>query len=571
MCSHSLLARTQSGDSVPDISAFACWASNALGERVSVSAALLHMTSLPESALLLRGWTEYIFAQDKDMVLARVDAAVALRQGYQLRYRWQRQDGTPLWVLEQAQPRFDSDGQFLGYDGVLLDVHELMVAEVDLAYYQANFDAMTGLPNRNLLRDRLQQTVASAKRHHCLIAVLLLHVDGFKRVNDSLGRPSGDRLLQSISARLRHTLRTADTVARSDGNEFAVVLTELEREDGIALLAERVRDCFNAPFKIDGHELFVNCSVGVSCFPKDGHSADALLESASIALHRTKNEGAGRLGFFSQHMFDQAQEQLLLEARLRRALEHGEFKLHYQPQVDFTTGQICGAEALIRWHHPELGLVAPGKFIPTAEASHLILPIGEWVLRAACHQAVEWLKLGLPLRSIAVNLSAQQLRQRDLLGMIQDALAESGLDGSNLELELTESMIIERPEQVIALLKELEGLGIKLAVDDFGTGYSSLTYLKRLPLHKVKIDQSFVRDVEADADSAAIARAIISVAHDMRKRVIAEGVETVAQARFLRDHGCDELQGFLFSRPLPVDEMTELLRSGACLSLSDLK
>ncbi|WP_051711036.1 EAL domain-containing protein [Andreprevotia chitinilytica] len=548
---------------------FACWVSDAEGRWISVNAALTQLTGQATHELLGTQWLESVHPDDQARVLVAQHAAISRHQPYKLRYQLQRPDGSYRWVLDHAMPRHDAGGQCLGFAGILIEMQENTFAEAELAY-QTYYDRLTGLPNLSLLRDRLTQAIAVAARERQVVALLLFNIDEFKLINDSLGRDAGDRLLQALSERLQLAIRDCDTVARSEGSEFAVLLSAFEREEAILPVAEKLQGQLDTPFQLDGRELFVSCSVGIACYPKDGDNAAVLLACAGVALHRTKAEGRGRLGFFSREMLSNAQEQLALGAGLRTALERGEFETWYQPQVDLRTGLITGVEALIRWRHPELGLVPPAKFIPVAEASRLIVPIGEWVLREACQQAAAWAQAGLPPLTVAVNLSAQQLHQPGpLLLAVKRALADTGLDGNQLELELTESMIIDQPEQLIPLLSGLEMLGVKLAIDDFGTGYSSLSYLKRLPLYKIKIDQSFVRDMTVDPDSAAITRSIISIARDMHKRVIAEGVETEAQALFLQRHGCDEIQGYLFSRPLPVAEMTGLLAEARRLQLPD--
>jgi diguanylate cyclase (GGDEF)-like protein len=424
--------------------------------------------------------------------------------------------------------------------------------------FLAHHDILTGLPNRLLLRDRYEQAIAQADRAHSGVAVLFLDLDNFKQVNDTLGHNYGDQLLVRVVERLRGCLRDADTISRQGGDEFVILLTNLRDLAVISGIAQQIVETFAAPFEIDAYSINTTFSIGVSLYPDDGKEFDTLLSNADTALYQAKDSGRDTYRFFSDKMNIDAQEQLQLQGQLRNAVRNQEFILHYQPQIDIASGRFIGAEALVRWKHPELGLLPPDKFIPLAERSGLVIPMGDWVLNEACRQAQVWREKGHAL-VMAVNLSALQFKRGNLLEMVSHALKRSGLPAEMLELELTESILLHDIDVAIKTLRSLRDMGVKLSIDDFGTGYSSLSYLKRLAVNKLKIDQSFVRDLAEDADSAAIVRAIIQLGHTLQLTVIAEGVETDAQLAFLRNYGCDEAQGYLYSRPISATEFVKLL------------
>ncbi len=429
--------------------------------------------------------------------------------------------------------------------------------------HQANYDALTGLPNRSLLYDRLKQAVY-AQRMRRAVAVVFIDLDHFKFVNDSLGHSTGDKLLKDMGERLRLVLRDGDTVARLGGDEFVLILNDQTRDDVIFRAMQRINAKLNEPFVIDGKELYVTCSAGISLYPQDGTDVETLLKNADAAMYRAKEHGRNNFQFYTAEMNSKVNERLALEGSLRRALERKEFILHYQSKVDVKSGAIVGAEALLRWNHPERGLMAPDLFVPLAEETGLIVQIGEWVLREACAQNKAWRDQGLPPIVVSVNVSARQFRQGVLVNSVSRILAETGLDPHCLEMELTESMIMHNAEAVVATLRQLTALGVQLSVDDFGTGYSSLAYLKNLPIDTLKIDQSFVRDIVAGAPNhRVLARAIISIGHSLDLKVVAEGVETEAQLDYLRRHGCDEVQGYYFSRPVASDAFRKLLDAAA--------
>ena len=426
--------------------------------------------------------------------------------------------------------------------------------------HQANYDALTGLPNRNLLHDRLRQAVYS-QREKRAIAVVFMDLDHFKFVNDSLGHSTGDLLLKAMSERLRSVLREGDTVGRVGGDEFVLILNDQSNEEIIYRAMQRISAKVAEPITIDGKELHVSCSAGISIYPQDGRDVDTLLKNADAAMYRAKEHGRSNFQFYTSEMNERVNERLSLENALRRALERQELILHYQQKVSLKTGQIVGAEALVRWMHPEWGLVRPARFIPLAEETGLIVSIGEWVLREACRQSRTWIDAGLNPGIVSVNLSVRQFRQEGLVRSVSRILQDTGLEPSQLEMELTESMVMGNVDQAIGVLQGLKQLGVALSVDDFGTGYSSLSYLKDLPIDTLKIDRSFVRDIGSgdQADDGVLAQAIISLGHALHLKVIAEGVETDAQLRFLRRHGCDEVQGFFYGEPVPPEQHARLL------------
>jgi diguanylate cyclase (GGDEF)-like protein len=410
------------------------------------------------------------------------------------------------------------------------------------------------------LADRLEQAIAQAQRHHTRFAVLVVDLDRFKSINDSLGHLAGDAMLKEVARRLALVLRKADTLARLGGDEFVLILNEIPRPQDVESTAARVLADIERPVKLSDLELHTSGSIGISVYPDDGADPEALLQHADAAMYHAKKSGRNAYQFFAPAMNAFARARLELENGLRRALSRREFVLHYQPKVDVRSGAIDGAEALIRWRHPTRGLTAPMDFIPLAEESGLIIPIGEWVLREACRQAYAWQAAGMrPLR-VAVNLSAQQFKQKNLVDVVHTALRTARLEPHYLELELTESAVMDDPERSIGILRRLSELGVRISVDDFGTGYSSLSYLRRLPLDKLKIDSAFIREVATSRDDAAIVRAIVSLAHSLHLKVIAEGVETPDQLLFLRDLGCEQYQGFHYSAPVPNNVFVSMLR-----------
>jgi diguanylate cyclase (GGDEF)-like protein len=434
-------------------------------------------------------------------------------------------------------------------------------AEAQLAQL-AHYDALTGLPNRSLFQDRLGQAIARAHRSGRLVALMFLDLDRFKEINDTLGHEAGDRVLREAAARLRTHLREGDSVARLGGDEFTVLLEDVEGSDQVRGVALKLLRAFAEPMALQARDFFVTLSIGVALYPRDGSDAETLIRHADTAMYQAKSEGRDNFQFYMPDMSVAVHERVSLEGSLRQALERGEFVLHYQPVVRLTDGEIASAEALLRWRHPQNGLVPPGRFIGVAEQTGLIVPIGEWVLREACVQAMRWQLSGLrPLR-VAVNLSARQFRKAGLAESIRAALRASGLESKWLTLEITESLLMDNAAASGAVLRSLQEMGVSMALDDFGTGYSSLAYLKHFPIDIIKIDRSFVRDIASDADDAAIVRATIGLASSLGMQTTAEGVETAEQLAYLREHGCRYAQGYLFSVPLPAEEFAALLKDG---------
>ena len=478
-----------------------------------------------------------------------------------------RRDRTKKWVLVNLRAVRDHGGNIVLREGTVEDITDRKVAE-ERVQFLAYYDALTGLPNRTLLQDRLSRALASARRRKDKVALLFLDLDGFKTINDSLGHSFGDLFLQVVAERLKRFAREQDTVARVGGDEFLIVLTAVKDAADAAVAAERIMNAMTAACVIQGRSLSISCSVGISIFPEHGRDGEILIKNADAAMYWAKEKGRSSFRFFTEDMNAQAVERLTLENSLRLALGREELFLVYQPQMDIATGRITGLEALLRWQHPELGLVPPDKFIRIAENSGLIMPIGEWVLRTACSQARKWQDEGLPAVPVAVNVSAVQFRQEDFRELIGRVLRETGLAPQYLELELTESLLLSNADVTFSVLQELKAMGLTLAIDDFGTGYSSLSYLKQFPVSKLKIDRSFVRDVAVNPDDAAITNAIIGMTKSLHLKVIAEGVEDEAQMSFLRAHQCDEIQGYYFSKPLAVDKVADKLRGTAVHALS---
>ena len=449
-------------------------------------------------------------------------------------------------------------GETIHYLGIFADLSEKKQAEAHL-HHLAYYDVLTELPNRMQLEDRLKQALAAAMANNSLMALLHLDLDRFKAINDSLGHAFGDSLLQAVAERLAGNIRGSDTIARFSGDEFAMLLTDVGNQENAGVVARKILETLAKPFNLDGHEIFVTPSIGIAFYPLDAANKEDLLKNADSATSHAKLQGGNCYRFYSREMNTVVSQRLNLETSLRHALEREEFVLYYQPQIGLGDNRIVGMEALLRWQHPERGLVSPMEFIPLLEETGLIVPVGEWVLRTACAQNRAWQDAGLPPMRVAVNLSAHQFRQSNLTDVVCQTLLDTGLAPEHLELEVTESVMIQDLQTTITTLHQLHVIGIQISIDDFGTGYSSLGYLKRLPISKIKIDQSFVRDICADPDDAAIADAVISLGHSLKLQVIAEGVETVEQLDYLRAHGCDEVQGYYFSRPLPVEAFAALV------------
>ncbi len=472
-----------------------------------------------------------------------------------------RSDGSAIPIEDCVAPIHDREGQATGTVIVFRDVSAARAMAEQMAHL-AEHDFLTDLPNRMLLNDRIGQAIALATRHINKIAVLFLDLDGFKYVNDSLGHPIGDKLLQSIARRLVDRVRGSDTVSRQGGDEFVILLSELQCEEDAAISARRILDAVAEVHSIDQHDLHVTGSIGVSVYPDDGQDAETLIKNADTAMYQAKENGRQSYQFFKPAMNVRAVERQSVEESLRYALKRREFKLQYQPKIDLSTGAITGAEALLRWVHPTRGLISPAKFIPVAEDCGLILSIGAWVLREACAQARTWLDQGLYMTAMAVNVSAMEFQDEKFLPRLFETLNATGLDPKYLELELTESVLMKSVESTASILQTLRDRGVKLSIDDFGTGYSSLSYLRKFSVDALKIDQSFVRQISSAGEDTTIVTAVIGMARSLGLRVVAEGVETLEELEFLRAHKCDEAQGFYFSRPVSPQNFAELLRTG---------
>jgi diguanylate cyclase (GGDEF)-like protein/PAS domain S-box-containing protein len=489
--------------------------------------------------------------------MERADAAVrATGQPQQAEERVERPGGTHYMMAGRTLLHLGEEAPLiLDY---AMDITERRKAEA-LADFLANYDRLTGLPNRNLLVDRLQQAIAHANRNGRMVAVMVLDLDRFKLINDSFGHDQGDEALKQVASRLRNAVREHDTVARTGGDEFVVVLDDLLHVEDMVVMAKNLLRVITQPMTVAGHELVISTSLGISVYPRDGASGQELLKHADLAMYQAKGLGGNYFRYYGKDMNAQAYYRLLMENDLRRALKKEELTLHYQPRVELASGRIIGVEALARWHHPARGLISPSEFIPLAEEVGLISQLGKWVLYTACQQIRQWQQAGLPHLVMSVNLSVHQLRSAAIVRTVRNILRETEVDPAQLELEITETGLMQDVELALKNLHKIRELGVRLSIDDFGTGYSSLSYLKKLPISTLKVDQSFIRGVPADAGDAMIVRATVAMAHSMNLKVVAEGVWSADQVQFLATLDCDELQGFYFSHPLPAEQMAVLL------------
>ena len=463
----------------------------------------------------------------------------------------------PAWCNISAMR--DSDNRVRRYISIFTDITEKKLSEEHI-YRLAHYDVLTGLPNRALFQERLDQVLINARRHKHKVGVMFLDLDRFKLVNDTLGHTAGDTLLQHVGKQLTSCIRTTDTVSRLGGDEFVVLLNDLTSGEDAAQVARKVLEALAEPLRIDTHDVYITASAGISIYPDDAEDAKHLFKNADTAMYRAKEQGKNTYRFYTEEMNMEVTERLALESQLRKAIDTEGFALHYQPRVDTSTGRIIGMEALLRLHHPELGTVSPAQFISIAEDTGLIIPIGKWVLQTACKQHQSWREQGLSVPQISINMSGRQFMDPNLVRSINEVITETGVNASDFELELTETFLMENPKKTIFILRELKSIGFDIAIDDFGTAYSSLAYLKRFPVDRLKIDRSFISDIPDDADDIAITMAIIAMAKSLNLSLVAEGVETAAQLTFLKLQGCQEVQGYYFSRPMHAEAATELLR-----------
>jgi diguanylate cyclase (GGDEF)-like protein/PAS domain S-box-containing protein len=493
------------------------------------------------------------FFADEQRVVHTGKPAIALEESIMTT------EGHRKWLSTTKVPLRDNGGKIVGIVGICRDVTERKLAE-DQIHFLAHHDALTGLPNRVLLMDRIEQALLQAERNGTCVTVVFMDLDNFKLVNDSLGHSAGDMLLRTVAERMVKSLRTSDTVVRIGGDEFVILLPDQHSPSDAAGILEKMRAAIAQPIAIEGQLFRVTVSMGLATYPADGNDGETLLMNADTAMYQAKERGRDNFQHYTAEMNISARERRILQEGLRLAVERKEFALVYQPQFDLRTGEIVAVEALLRWHHPTLGVIPPAKFIPIAESTGLIVPLGDWVLHEACRQNKAWQDAGIPPVTVGVNVSARQFRDGTLVKRVASTLKSTGLEPGYLELELTESLLMQDAEQAIGTMRELQALGVKFAIDDFGTGYSSLSALKAFPLARLKIDRSFVHNVVTDPNDRSIAMAMISLGQKLNLRVIAEGVETAEQVRFLSENHCDEIQGFHFSHPVEAWEMAEMLR-----------
>ena len=483
---------------------------------------------------------------------------------YNNEHRLLHKNGSWVWTLDRGKALFDDKGKAIRMVGTHTDITEAKAAREEHQHvleYQAHHDALTKLPNRLLFHDRLMQGIEKAQRHESQLAVFFIDLDRFKQINDSLGHDVGDKVLQEVSERLLHIMRKEDTLARLGGDEFTIIMEDVQKSQDASVLAEKILKSLVEPMDINGQTLYISSSIGISLYPQDDTDAISLLKYADAAMYKAKEEGRDNFQFYSEEMTRLATEHIALEASLRKALLYQEFEVYYQPQINGITNKCIGLEALVRWNQPEVGLISPAKFIPLAEETGLIIYIDQWVMKTAMLQVVQWYKDGLDPGKLALNLAMKQLEHKDFIQMIKDMLEETACKPEWLALEVTEGQIMTNPDKAIELLREISLMGIELAVDDFGTGYSSLSYLKRLPIDKLKIDQSFVRDLPYDDEDIGITKSVIALSKSLNLEVIAEGVETEAQKDFLIQNDCENIQGYYYSKPIPADAMQEYLKA----------
>jgi diguanylate cyclase (GGDEF)-like protein/PAS domain S-box-containing protein len=529
--------------------------------RINQAFARMHGYDSPEELLreVPNAAAQLFVTPERMMEICQTAAEQGIVRGAEVELY--RKDRSRFWVMVNLRAIHDTQGALVMFEGTAEDISHRKAAEAQVSFL-AYHDALTGLPNRELFKDRLENALAGARRKNQWLAVMFLDLDRFKNINDSLGHSFGDEVLKAVAGRLRQCARQQDTVARLGGDEFLIMLADLRERGEAEDVARRVVEATAQTFVVEGRALSTGGCIGISVFPEDGGDSETLIRNADAAMYCAKEEGSNRVRIFTGDMTSRATARLTVESALRAALDADEFFLLYQPQVEIASGRITGIEALLRWQHPVQGVVRPGDFIPVAESSGLILPIGEWVVRAACAQLAQWRDQRRRVTPVSVNVSALQFRQEGFCSLIRSALDDAGLPAQALELELTESLLLSSADMIQPVMEELREMGVTLAIDDFGTGYSSLSYLKQFRVRKLKIDGSFIRGLGTDRDDEAITTAVVRMAKSLNMRVVAEGVETARQAEFLRALGCDAMQGYWISHPLPAEEIAALLEAG---------
>ncbi|WP_195763936.1 EAL domain-containing protein [Pseudoduganella rivuli] len=565
-CLHVLAAREAQLSRAQSIAAVGSWYWDIIGHKIHLSDEMRRLYWVGDEALdaSVEALLRPVHPEDRPLLELALLNALRLGVPFDVEYRLLGANGVQRHVQGKCEVAMTPAHQPLRMYGTVQDITDRKLQETR-ALRMANYDVLTDVPNRNLLNDRVTQAIAQAHRTGQHIVMCCLDLDGFTYINNSFGYAAGDTLLRQVAARLKDALRECDTVARLGGGEFVVVMHSVAASVSVGALTQKVLGRFAAPFAVDGHELYVTASMGISVFPQDGDSCDALLRCADAALHAAKGRGRNCAEFYTRKMGADAERHLMLQSAMRTALAHGEFELCYQPKVALPDGQMFGMEALLRWRRPGHGVVPPAEFIPLAEETGAIVAIGEWVLRTACNQLRRWHDQGYTRLTMAVNLSGRQFARQDVPALIRQVLADTGVPAASLELELTESILMSEGTAVTDALLQLKDIGVTLALDDFGTGYSSLSYLKRFPIDVLKIDRSFITDLASDAENASLTRTIILMAQSLHMKTVAEGVESVAQLSFLRRCKCDAFQGYFFSKPLDAEGVTGLLRDRRCL------
>ena len=569
-----LLEREMSLAEAQRIARLGNWQWNLSSNRFTASTQTLRILGIQDdpasTTLSFDAFLGHIHEADRRAVESGIRQAIATGAPFRQDHRVHVPTGDMRIVHHYAEVAFEQGGAATSVVGTIQDITDQKKTEAQI-HFLSNYDRLTQLPNRQLFQDRVAQALATQKRHDLQGAVLLINLDRFQRINDTLGPKCGDEMLREVAERLLHCVRHSDSVSRHDdqepttlsrlgGDEFTILLTHLSSAQNATKVAQRIQEALAVPFEVENRPVVITASIGIALLGQDGEDVDTLLRNAEAAMHAAQDQGRNTYQFYSKSMNVALAERLSLETDLRQAIDKGEFLLHYQPQVDIRRWEIVGVEALIRWPHPERGMVSPMSFIPLAEEIGLIDQIGQWVLRTACAQQVTWSACGLGNITIAVNLSAVQFQQAALLDTIRTIVRETGVDPARMELELTESTAMQQAENAVGTFNQLKEMGFSLSIDDFGTGYSSLAYLKRFPIDTIKIDRAFVKDLDTESEQAAIAIAIIAMAHGLKLRVLAEGVETQPQLDILRDQGCDAIQGYYFSQPLPAERVEQLIR-----------